>query len=316
MKYESQKMSTRDPYDWTKERINYLIQKIELVKEDKLEISPGKIWSIKKLLALDYYIASTHAIFKNNFDEWYFVDTHCGSGLIEFDKGTLAFEKFPGSPLIAALRNQHNPFTGYFFSDISESAIDTLDKRLKKLNDFVGRRKYEPKVRSFSDTAEEIKKMDKWGNIFLIFIDPTGYNELQWKDIVKLLSIKKADIFITFMSYSFALNRPHALEQEESAKTFDSVFGTPDWRKCNNQEELLETYLSQIRKFKEYVEVIPIFRVGENKLYDLIFASSNPKGAGSVMTYIKKIMDKVTTELIEDALEVVTNKRPDLDQWL
>ena len=63
------------------------------------------------------------------------------------------------------------------------------------------------------------------------------------------------------------------------------------------------------------MEVISIFRTGENKLYDLIFASSNPKGAGSVMTYTKNIIDKVTTELIEDALEVAINKRHDLDQF-
>ena len=74
-----------DPYDWTKKRISYLINKIELVKKDGEHVSPGQIWSIKKLLALDYYIASTHNIFKKNFDNWYFVDTHCGSGLIGFE---------------------------------------------------------------------------------------------------------------------------------------------------------------------------------------------------------------------------------------
>jgi len=53
-----------DPYSWAKGRISYLVQKIELIKNDGEMISPGKIWSIKKLLALDYYIASTHDIFK------------------------------------------------------------------------------------------------------------------------------------------------------------------------------------------------------------------------------------------------------------
>jgi len=73
--------------------------------------------------------------------------------------------------------------------------------------------------------------------------------------------------------------------------------------------------MRQIRTKKEFVEEIPIFRVGENKLYSLIFASSNPTGAGSVMTYIKGIIDNVTTELIEDALKVATNKKHDLDKW-
>ena len=81
-------------------------------------------------------------------------------------------------------------------------------------------------------------------------------------------------------------------------------------------KELLDVYLKQIKTLKEFVEVIPIFRTGENKLYDLIFASSNPSGAGSVMTYIKGIIDNVTTELIEDALKVSTKKTTDLDKWM
>lgn len=307
----------KDPYQWTKERISYLIEKIELVKNDGDVISAGKIWSIKKLLALDYYIASTHAIFKKNFDYWYYVDTHCGSGVIGFEEDELLkLERFPGSPLIAALRNEHNPFSDYFFSDIDKDTISVLNSRLKKLKDHVGNRDYSPVVKSFSNTAQEIKSNESWGKIFLVFIDPTGYSDLQWNDVKKLLSIDKADVFITFMSYSIALNRPHARLGTEYEKTFDSVFGTSKWRGCSNQTELLELYLTQIKTLKEYVEVIPIFRAGENKLYDLIFASSNPKGAGSIMGYIKKIMNNVTTEIIESAMKVVTKKELDLDKWV
>ena len=305
-----------DPYDWVKERITYLVRKIEPVKKDGKIVSPGKIWSIKKVLALDYYIASTHAIYRKNFEYWYFVDTHCGSGMIGFDGKPLDNEKFPGSPLIATLRNSNNPFSDYFLSDTSEESINALKNRLSKLKDYVGNRTYSPEVRSFSETAEIIKNKDAWGNIFLIFIDPAGFKDLQWKDLEKLLSIDKADIFITFMSYGVALNRPHAHEKEESGKIFDNVFGTSDWRKCNNQDELVDLYIRQIKTKKEYVENIPIFRAGENKLYDLIFASSNPTGAGSVMTYIKGIIDNVTTELIEEALKVATDNKEDLDKWL
>ncbi len=305
-----------DPYDWVKERITYLVRKIEPVKKDGKIVSPGKIWSIKKVLALDYYIVSTHAIYRKNFEYWYFVDTHCGSGMIGFDEKPLDNEKFPGSPLIATLRNSNNPFSDYFLSDTSEESINALKNRLSKLKDYVGNRTYSPEVRSFSETAEIIKNKDAWGNIFLIFIDPAGFKDLQWKDLEKLLSIDKADIFITFMSYGVALNRPHAHEKEESGKIFDNVFGTPDWRKCNNQDELVDLYIRQIKTKKEYVENIPIFRAGENKLYDLIFASSNPTGAGSVMTYIKGIIDNVTTELIEEALKVATDNKEDLDKWL
>lgn len=310
-------MTKKDPYDWAKERISCLIDKIELVKKDGKLVSPGQIWSIKKLLALDYYIESTHNIFKKNFDKYYFVDTHCGSGLIGFENDKiLKNERFPGSPLIAALKNDANPFTDYLFSDNSSESIDVLKNRLIKLKGRVGGKKYNPQVRSFSETSSIIKEMDSgWGNVFLIFIDPTGYIDLQWKDIEKLLSIEKADIFINFMSSFVAINRPLALKYEKTAKSFDDVFGTSDWRKCTNQDELVELYKNQIRTKKEFVEEIPIFRTGENKLYHMIFASNNSAGAGNIMKYIKEIMDNITTELIGDALKVATKNTVDLDKW-
>lgn len=306
----------KDPYDWAKERISYLIGQIAPLKNDSCAVSPGQIWSIKKLLTLDYYIASTHAIFKKHFENYYFVDTHCGSGLIGFSDDLLRDVKFPGSPLIATLRNKNKPFSDYIMSDISEDSIKILEERLLKIKDSVGDKIYSPKVRSFSETAQLVKDKDSgWGNAFLIFIDPTGYTDLQWTDIEKLLSIEKADIFINFMSYSVALNRPHAERDNERAKTFDSVFGTIDWRKCKDQNDLIELYMSQIRTKKQVVEKISVYKAGENQLYTLIFASNNPKGAGNVMTYIKGIVDSVTTELIRDALKVAANKQKDLNQW-
>ena len=306
----------KDPYDWTKDRISNLVQQIAPLKNDGHTVSPGQIWSIKKLLTLDYYIAATHDIFKKHFENWYFVDTHCGSGLIGFSDDLLKDVRFPGSPLIATLRNEKNPFSDYIMSDIEEDSIRILKERLLKLKHSVGGRTYSPKVRSFSKTVETVKDKDSgWGNAFLIFIDPTGYTDLQWTDIEKLLSIEKADIFINFMSYSVALNRPHAERHEEYAKTFDSIFGTSDWRECKDQNELVELYMRQIKTKKQVVEKISVYKAGENKLYTLIFASNNKRGAGNVMTYIKGIVDSVTTELISDALKVAANKQQDLSPW-
>ena len=307
----------KNPYDWTKDRVSYLVQKIILLKEDNYTVSPGQIWSIKKLLALDYYIEASHNIFKKNFTHWYFVDTHCGSGLIGFKDDLLKDEKFPGSPLIATLKNEFYPFSDYILSDISEDSINVLKDRLLKLKDYVGGRTYSPETRSFSETVQLVKDKDsKWGNMFLIFIDPAGFKDLQWCEIEKLLSIEKADIFINFMSYGIALNRPHTEKYDETAETFDSVFGTSEWSNCNNQDELVELYIKQLRTKKKYVEAIPVFRSGKNKIYYLIFASDNSAGAGNIMTYMKEIMDNVTTELIETALKIATNKISNLDRWL
>ena len=245
----------KNPYDWTKERVSYLVENISSLKEDNCIVSPGQIWSIKKLLALDYYIEASHNIFKKNFDNWYFVDTHCGSGLIGFEDDLLKDEKFPGSPLIATLKNEFYPFSDYILSDISEDSIRVLKERLLKLKDYVGGRTYSPETRSFSETVQLVKDKDsKWGNMFLIFIDPAGFKDLQWCEIEKLLSIKKADIFINFMSYSVTLNHSHTSKYDKTARTFDSVFGTSKWRNCGNHDELVELYINQLRTKKNMLK--------------------------------------------------------------
>ncbi len=304
----------RDPYLWAKEKISFLLEKTDTIKNDGLKKSPGNIWSIKKLLALDYYVGGSHILFKKNFANWYYVDTHCGSGLIGFEKEKLQLERFPGSPLIAALRANNQPFTDYHFSDIDGESINYLSQRLQKMKLQVGNRVYFPMTRSFEATADYVTRYKKWGNAFLIFIDPIGFTELKWAVMKKFLEIKTADIFLTFMTSFIALNRTNAHQGTEYEKTFDEVYGVPDWRKEIGVDALLEVYLNQIRKFRNYVYTIPVYRAGENRLYDIIVAT-NSRGAGSIIDYTKKIMEILTTELIEAALKVTTKKDHDLDEW-
>ncbi len=131
-----------DPYPWAKERISLLVNQVNTIKTDSLKTSPGQIWSIKKLLILDYYISSYVKIMRNQpkFDSWCYVDTHCGTGLIDFEESDLKDEIFPGSPIIASLRNPKSPFTEYFMSDIDEESVKTLKQRLVNLKPSVGYR--------------------------------------------------------------------------------------------------------------------------------------------------------------------------------
>lgn len=304
----------KDPYEWAKQRITKIVEKISPIKNDGLVPSFGQVWSIKKLLALDYYISATHVIYKKYFDNWYYVDTHCGSGLIGFEEDMLKDEKFAGSPLIVTLNNGKKPFSDYFISDISQESIDALVQRMKVLKPSIGNRTYNPVCRSFEDSVKEIQKYVREGNMLLIFVDPKGYKEIKWNLMRDLLSINRADIFITLMSYSLALNRPHAKPNSEAEKNFNELFGNEEWKNANNQQELVETYLNQIRKYKKFVYTIPVFKTGENKLYDLIFATNNG-GAKNIIDDTKGILDVVTTELIESALKVATNKKKDLSEW-
>ena len=109
-----------DPHSWTKKRIESLAQNVKDIKNDCPETSPGEIWSIKKILVLDYYVSGFVKIIRGHpkFDRWFFADTHCRTGLVRFKEDDFKEEVFPGSPLIAAFRNAETPFTDYFFFQI------------------------------------------------------------------------------------------------------------------------------------------------------------------------------------------------------
>ena len=302
-----------DPHSWTKKRIESLAQNVKDIKNDCPKTSPGEIWSIKKILVLDYYVSGFVKIIRGHpkFDRWFFVDTHCGTGLIRFKEDDFKEEIFPGSPLIAAFRNAKTPFTDYFFSDIDPRSISVLGSRLKKLKVHVGSQDYRPVARSFEDTVRFVKEHEKFGTAFLIFIDPVGFSEIRWDLMKLLLSIKTADIFFTFMTPFIALNQKQAKNNKATAETMTSFFGSEDWKDLSDGEELLQQYIYQIRKSKKYVFNIPIHQTGKRKLYDLIIAT-NSKGANNIIGDAKRIMDVTSTEIIGNALRVVARKQSDM----
>ena len=307
----------QDPYEWAKRRIGYLLGQIGPLRNDQGPISPGGTWSVKKTLVLDYYLRASQPIFKNHFKEWYYIDTHCGSGLFQTGQGSNNVgTAFPGSPLIAALNSRDKPFTRYFLSDVDKGAVAALRKRMKKLgmNDST---LYQTSVRKFARTSWLFKQMEGWNKAFVVNVDPAGFADLAWSDLERILSIRKADVFVTFMSYAVGLGRPHAQSMDDGgmADTFDHVFGSSSWKDCRHNDDLINLYMRQIKSKKAYTEKLPVFGSRGPAIYQLIFASDNKRGAGRIIDYTKKIADQVSTEMINNAMGVVTRRADDMDRW-
>lgn len=178
----------------------------------------------------------------------------------------------------------------------------------------VGTHDYKPVVRSFEDTVEFIENHKRFGTAFLIFIDPKGFTEIRWDLMERLLSIKTADIFLTFMTPFITLNKKNAESDDKTADTMTSFFGNEKWRNLEDGEGLLKQYVTQISKFKTYVFDIPVYQTGKRKLYDLIIAT-NSKGANNIISDVKKIMETTSTEMMRNALRVVAGKQRDLSQF-
>ena len=310
-------MTSQDPYKWAKCRIKHLLNEIRPLEGNQGPVSPGDTWSVKKILVLDYYLGASQLIFRKYFDEWYYVDTHCGSGMFKVSQANSHNDVlFPGSPLIALLRPDDKRYTKHLLSDSDITAVDALRRRLSKLGVPAGNL-CETAVRDFSETSKLVKSMKKRGRAFVVNVDPAGFKHLAWSDLERILSVDKADVFVTLMIYALGMGRPQAQDVDgEMAVTFDRVFGSDEWRKCKNNDDLTSLYMQQIKTKKRYVERLPVFATRGGAMYQLIFASNNASGAGRIIDYTKKIADKVSTEMIADAMGVATNKSQDLDKYM
>lgn len=304
-----------DYHQWCKEHTGYLYEKTQNLKNDNLLTSPGDIWSLKKLLFLDYYIAGFVKIIKspkNNFSKLFFVDTHCGTGLIKFKDG-LEGEYFPGSPFVAALRADQYPFTDYLLSDNDENSIKALSERLKANKVLVGNRDYNPQIMDFNDAVDNAIKKREWGTAFLFFIDSIGYKEIKWTTMKKILNIDTADIIFTFMTYTVERNRAIAETNNTTAQGFDEFFGNSEWRNYNSGQELLELYRRKLESTGKNTYVIEVFKKGENKLYDIIFVSRST-GGSKIADFVSNVLKYIDTEMIHGIFEIISKKtRPITD---
>jgi three-Cys-motif partner protein len=89
------------------------------------------VWSIKKLLALDYYIGPFVKIMRSkNFSKLYYVDPFSGSGILKLKEKHF----FPGSPLIPLFRYHETPFHSYYLSDVNSKYISALRKHMNRIS--------------------------------------------------------------------------------------------------------------------------------------------------------------------------------------
>ena len=302
-----------DPYDWAKDRLDRLMPKIDIIKKDGLKLSPGDVWSIKKFMVIDYCIGGFVPIFKQYFKKFYYVDTHCGTGLIKFSESELTGERFPGSALVSLLKSDEKSFSEYFLFDEDEESINALKNRISKLGTDIGSKSIKIKKKEFVESVREIQSLDGFHRAFLIVIDPIGFKEIKWILMEKLLNIDTADIIFTFMTHVIARHRSNCTLDNTYGKSLTEFYGDDAWGKVTTGEDLMKIYKNKINDFKKYVYDIPVFQSGNKIGYHLIIAS-NSKGAANIIESARKIM-KVKTEMIDGGIKVVTNKTSEISDF-
>jgi three-Cys-motif partner protein len=112
-------------------RIQFLYNEVQGWSDGEVTTLKPDVWSIKKLLVLDYYIEPFVKIMHSNkFNSWYYVDPFSGSGLLKLRERYL----FPGSSIIPLLRANQSKFHRYYLSDSKSRYISALKNRVMRIS--------------------------------------------------------------------------------------------------------------------------------------------------------------------------------------
>ncbi len=295
------------------------------LNNDDLVTSIGDIWSIKKILLLDYYMPAFSAIIgnpKNNFKKWYYADPFCGSGIFSLKDPKLKNKNFPGSALIGALNASKLEYTGCIFSEKESKNVDALNTRLQESKDQLNNKEYSAQTLDFEKSVEKILEIREYQVAVLILIDPDGYAPIKWRLMEKLIKEVGIDIILNFYTHRIAQNVSASKKKPKHEKNINEFFGDERWKKVRDTrankntlgEKLLDHYLSKVQRVSNKTAIsIGVYKDGDNKLYDLILITRSTGGA-SVMRQAKKVMDDATTEAIKREFKVQAGSQSRLSE--
>jgi three-Cys-motif partner protein len=297
------------PYDWSKKRIENMYGYVKDWTDDGPGTLKHDVWSIKKLLALDYYIGPFTRILANKgFKKWTYVDPFSGSGLIKL----LEKYNFPGSPLIPLFRSKEAPFYEYYLTDNNDKYVKLLSGRVEKIR--VGREiNVQVKKCDFSETVEEIfvgQQPNHWkDNGYLVFLDPYGL-QVDWEHMARILRSGPVDVIFTFMTWAIVWNRNNKVAESK----LTSYFGDERWKQLETQEQFVQHYCKKIQEFgymnRYQTFTLDVIQKG-GKRYDLILATQS-KGGANVLQALQQRVKAVTTDLLRSAFSVAVGREVDL----
>ena len=304
--------SKQSPYQWAKNRIELLYRNVKELNDTGVTTAKLDVWSIKKLLALDYYVEPfVDIMHSKEFKEWYYIDPFCGSGLLRIKK-----HLFPGSPLVALFHTDNKPFSKYYLSDENAKYTYELKARIERILKSKNM-KVQIENKKFSYMVEELfsgSRPSHWKDIgYLAFLDPYGL-DVDWKSMERILRSGPVDIIFTFMTWAIVWNRNNQLAEGSITR----YFGDSNWKYLKTQDDFVNHYCNKIHQFgyqNKYMTFTIDITVEGGRRYDLILATQSVGGA-RVLNYLKDAVSCVTTQTIDDAFSVTVGDKTDLDSYM
>lgn len=291
--------------EWLKSKLETLVEMTNTIsKECQGQYSEPKygFWSLKKEIALMYWIWPFLQIASQNFDSFYYLDLFAGSGLM---KANSYF--FVGSPIVAVGSTlPDRKFSEYICLEIDKSRKDALERRT-----MIAAKHFEtccPKVIE-ADCNEELAHVlerfcPKSKTCYLAFVDPERISDLKWNTLHKLLVHGKGDIILNFPTSGLIRN----FNQAKSERVLTDFFGGTEWKDVTpTSDNLVEYYKSKmvlVDGFRRNVDNLPVLDESNHRLYDLIFATGS-RGMSNVMSDMKRRLDGIKTKDFRQIYKVI-----------
>ena len=292
--------------------------------EETTEIRYEKdgVWTVKKLLAIEWFIKPFHKIASKYFKTWNYVDFFSGSGMVGLSvKGFTSKHPCTGSALVPLFLANEFSFTDYYFFDINENNVRTLNNRIDKLRPNLPSNitLHKSEAIPFEQASSKLFGLNglipKTSSISLVIIDPEDL-AVTWNLLEPILTTNRIDMILTIMTYALALNHSNALrEPAKYAALITKFFGDDTWRHILDGEGLIEYYSNKIRNLGYKVQRVKVHRIGQSKIYDLLLITKNDTVA-KIFGDLSRKMDQVTPKLLADAVAANEEEHRDLDNWI
>jgi three-Cys-motif partner protein len=295
--------------EWAKEKLDRLIEMTAIIsKECQGQYAEPEygFWSIKKEIALMFWIWPFLQIAKEYFKFFYYLDLFAGSGLMKADN-----VDFVGSPIVAMGSTLPEvKFDKYVCLEIDPSRKDMLEKRA-----LIASKYFEtfPPTIFQADCNLELDKILKNHcpndrACFLAFVDPQRITDLKWTTLHTLLTHGKGDIILNFPTSPIVRN----LRKLESQDALTDFFGDSMWREVDpHATAIVEYFVNKISEYRSWVDSFPVKDDQHHRLYDLIFAT-NSKGMKNAFDDLKERLNRIQTKDIRGLYSVIAGDQRQL----
>jgi len=197
------------------------------------------------------------------------------------------------------------------FVEKNPTAFAELERSVDSVTDI----QTKPLLGAFEDLIPEI--LDFVGRSFsLVFVDPTGWTGIGLREIAPILRRRRGEVLLNFMfdPINRFLNDP----RPEIAKSFDSIFGGPNWNLdveslvdsgFKREDAILRIYQDRFRLVGEFSYVTNtriLMPLAERSYFHLVYGTRHWKGLVEFREVERKTMseqERVRSDAIQTSRE-------------